>query len=392
MVPMTAKITSKKSAGPIWFVLPAALLLLCASCASIQDRRDWPVEISSRHFHLRTSAPEGLAREYLNFLEAALQAGFGLLEMDPSGMDGLDAFRVTLYRDSTEYSVGGPDLEALAHYDTRRKELVGYYDPFLFNTKAALAHEVMHAIVDATSRDLFDFPPWFREGIADCLGNCEMRDGRLQLFTWSSPLYWGRIQLLKQAMREGRSHPLEMLLGQDQEEFMATAILSYAQAWSLCHFLLHEDSRGNYRSRLLSYFREIRSGSASSEDAWKQAFQGIPLEEIERGWRDFVSSVQAPSSVEGMDLGWLVLIEDLDPGRESGGLFVYKILDTCPLSEKGIRPGDVVVAFNGRVFRKGAALRLLREEMRRMAGDTTVSLRVRRDGREFGLTATWENR
>ena len=129
-----------------------------------------PESLSSRHYDLKTSATRELGQELLDFMELVHSTYMNLLKPENPGEVEKRRFTLLLYKDQREYVQAGAPPGSGAYYNGR--ELVGWYDDTFM--RPFFAHEGMHQFTDATSKNFRTLPMWFTEGIADCIGNCEV--------------------------------------------------------------------------------------------------------------------------------------------------------------------------------------------------------------------------
>src|SRR5262245_51330957 len=209
-------------------------LLGLAAVLLAQGRPSLPESLSSKHYELKTSCTREQGQELLDFMELVHKTYLDLLKPDNKEEVEKRRFTLLLYKDATEYARAGAPPGSGAFYNG--KELVGWYD--LVFMKPFFAHEGMHQFTDATSASFRDFPMWFTEGIADCIGNGEVRSGKLYMCVKSGTISRMRLQLVQAAVKQGAAYPLGRLLTLSRMEFMQNADLCYAQAWSFCHFLM----------------------------------------------------------------------------------------------------------------------------------------------------------
>ena len=96
----------------------------------------------------------------------------------------------------------------------------------------------MSGTFDATSKNFLNFNMWFTEGIADCIGNCEVRGKKLYMCVKSGMIARMRLQTAQAAIRAGAAPRLDRLMMLPKPVFMANAEICYALSWSFCHFLI----------------------------------------------------------------------------------------------------------------------------------------------------------
>lgn len=228
--------------------------------------QDLPVKLTGKHYDLRSSAPKEQAQELLDFME---QVHAAYSEIFPAAASKRKT--LVLYKDRDEYlkRSGGGGASAACY---NGKQLQGYWDPELMNP--CFAHEAVHQFVHLSSKMMSSIPEWFHEGLADALADYEIRDGKFVFATGKGTIARMRIAAL------GRTIPLKDLLTMGEKRFQEGSPFTYAQAWSLCHFLL-----AKYRKNLFAYYDLLRAGGTTHEKAWAKAFPG-KLDELEREWRE----------------------------------------------------------------------------------------------------------
>jgi len=345
---------------------------------------------------MRTSCTREQGRELLDFMELVHKTYLDLLK--PENKDEVEKRRFTLllYKDAQEYARAGAPPGSGAFYNG--KELVGWYD--LVFMKPFFAHEGMHQFTDATSANFRDFPMWFTEGIADCIGNGEVRGGKLYMCVKSGTISRMRLQLIQAALRQGAAYPLGRLLTLPRTEFMQNGEVCYAQSWSFCHFLItypKEEDRavqipnGRFRKNLATYYERMRQGGVSHARAWEEAFKGIPLEELEALWKKYVLELDAGKfiGIRGKE----VPAEEADKmPLDAGftGIRIEEVLEGGVAAKGGIREGDVLARFDGKRFARHNAMNLLRIWMQDVPYGRAVKVLVLRDGKEVECLCKWD--
>lgn len=376
----------------------AAALLLAALLA--QARVALPETLASKHYDLKTSATRELGQELLDFMELVHQTYTALLKPDsPQDLDK-KRFTIILHKDMEEYLKAGAPPGSGAYYNPSTKELVGWHD--LTFMKPFFAHEGMHQFTDATSKNFLNFNMWFTEGIADCIGNCEVRGKKLYMCVKSGMIARMRLQTIQAAIRAGAAPPLQRLLALPRNVFMANAELCYAMSWSFCHFLItypRDEDRsaqipdGRYRKHLAGYYELIRGGGVTHERAWGEAFKGIPIEELEAQWRKYVLGLDAGKfmGIRAHELGDEELKNQAGP-IDAGytGIFIDEAVAEGVASKGGIRVGDVIVKFDGRRFPRHDAMNRLRVWMQDVPYGRQVKVVVLRGGKEVDCSCRWE--
>jgi len=281
------------------------LLLLLAPTAAGQDalekRRNWPVSFSSARYEIRaTCAPEH-ARKLADHMDLVFDTYVKLfaLRQVPSKKAVL-----VLFKNVDEYkeNPGTPEGSG-AYYDPNIKYLVGFVEEKrMFNV---FAHEGTHQFTDLALKNMDKAPPWFVEGIAECIGNSVVQKGRLFMCAKNGVIAQENLPAIQQMIRD-RSHvPLKDLVQMNQATWDKRSGEMYAQAWSFCTFLLaypkYEETKsqipnGKYWSVLSNYIRLMADGKASAGAAWDASFQlnGKPLDftVIEKEWAEYILKME----------------------------------------------------------------------------------------------------
>jgi uncharacterized protein DUF1570/PDZ domain-containing protein len=372
-----------------------ALLLL----ALVQRQQiDLPTEMSSKHYDLRTNATKEQAKELLEFMDIVWTTYAALLKPDdPATLERRST--MLLYKNAADYHAAGGPPSAGAHYSLNSKELVGYYDPVFM--RVFMAHEGMHQFTDLTSKNFRDFPMWFSEGIADCIGNSEVRNGKLYMCVKSGMISRMRLPLIQQAIREGKNLLLHRLMRLSQPEFMAPDVqgLAYAQSWSFCHFLMtypQEEDRsrqipnGKFRRNLAIYYETVRTGGSGHDKAWKAAFPEPDLAELEKLWKAYVLELDAGRFLgfNGADIT-ATQADALKLPSSQGGIRVDTVSETGVAKTAGLQPGDIIVSFDGNAIPRKDGMGRLRIWMQSVRDGEPVKVKVLREGKTVELTAVW---
>ena len=374
--------------GPLMRVLAA--LLLAASPAAAQ------VTLKSDHYDLKTSGTREQGQGLLDFMELVHKTYSALLKPANPAAVAKRRFTLVLFRTRGEYVKAGGPPSSGAFYNGR--ELVGWYDPVWM--RSLFAHEGMHQFTDATSANYRAFPMWFSEGIADCIGNCEVRKGKLYLCVRGGMIARLRLGLIQAAIRKGATYPVGRFLGLGRREFMANATLCYAQAWSFCHFLItypkredraHQIPNGRFRRNLAIYYELIRAGKVGHDEAWAAAFRGIPMDKLEALWKGYVLALDPGKfiGIRGAELNDEE-VAGLKLGRGESGIRVAQVNAGSVAEQGGIKPGDILVAFDRNKFPRHGALDRLRVWVQEVPYGRIVRLTVLRNGEKVECRCVWK--
>ena len=373
----------------------ALLLLLQAPSTPAQGRPALPDSYPSKHYDMRTSATPDQAKELLDFMELVHSTYMNLLKPENPAEVEKRRFTLLLYKDSREYVASGAPPGSGAYYNGQ--ELVGWYDDTFM--RPFFAHEGMHQFTDATSKNFRAFPMWFTEGIADCVGNCEVKNDKLYMCVKSGMISRMRLQTVQGALRAGQYFPLRRLLTLPRDEFMRNAELCYAESWSFCHFLItypKEEDRsvqipnGKYRKNLAGYYEAVRSGKLRPGEAFEQAFKGIPLDDLQDQWAKYVLSLDGGKYL-GVRGAELEDVEGLAIDAGFSGIKLEEVLPEGVAGKAGLKAGDILIKFNGRRFPKADAMNRLRVWMQDVPVGRPVKVTVLRAGQPVEVSCVWKD-
>lgn len=137
--------------------------------------------------------------------------------------------------------------------------------------EATLKHECFHQFVNTVVGGRL--PTWTNEGLAEYFedGVFDEKSGHMQI----GAVHPRRVEWLRAAKEAKALFTVEEMLeigGQDWHSNMGTARgpLQYAQAWALCHFLIHGDG-GKYQDEFDAFLRHIDRG-LDGDSAFKRVF------------------------------------------------------------------------------------------------------------------------
>ncbi len=382
--------------------LIVALLLIAQQPAPPRPKKiELPLSLASKHYDLKTNATTEQGQELLDFMELVFVTYMALLKPeDPKSAEGARS-TILLYKSNEDYMASGAPAGSGAYYSLQSKELVGWYDPHFM--KPFFAHEGMHQFTDLTSKSMRDFPYWFSEGIADCIGNCEVRDKKLYMCVKSGTIARMRLQIVQGAIKQGKHFPLGKLLKMSAGEFMnkQNVDLAYAQSWSFCHFLItypdQEDrqhqipANGKFRRNLATYYELIRPGGVGHDKAWGDAFKDIPLDKLEEIWKKYILDMD-PGKFLGFG-GAEITDEEaaaLNFPEGKTGIKIERLSDDGVAKKHGLLAGDIMISFDGYLFPKKDAITRLRVKMQEVPYGRQAKIKLYRDGKELEILVKWE--
>lgn len=282
----------------LFVVVPGVLLPFPAygrQDKDLNNPKKWPVVLKGEHYQLWASTSEKEAEEILHFMELVFTTYTQLLDLPRPPVQKMV---IVVYKDRAEYLAGGAPAISAAYYNGTR--LVGYC-----GDKAVLsyfAHEGFHQFTDWGLKAIHKAPPWFTEGMADCIGNHVIRDGKFYVCPKDGQIAQGRIRTIQAAISKKEQLPLAKLFELDQAAFMGQAPLLYPEAWSFCHFLMaypdYDDPKvqiphGKYWKVLQRYILAISKSGVKPAKALEAALvddkgRALDLEVLEKEWQSYV--------------------------------------------------------------------------------------------------------
>ena len=262
-------------------------------------------ELEGKHYKLRYSSTttKEQAQELLKFMDEQVFPNYSFL-LGMKEEDLSEKALLVLHANMKEYIQAGAPKGSGAYYSPTEKKLVGYYDPI--DMKPIFAHEGMHQFTDlAIPKFNQRVPMWYIEGMADCIGNCELRGKTLFICAINSPIAQKyRLPTLKKAFESGKYFKLNELMRLDRGTFMKNGGLCYAESWALCHFLLNaprkeigsdRSLKGKYKKVIVEFHNLMAKGDTKLDDAIKKAFvyngKPIDINELEKEWKEYVLSL-----------------------------------------------------------------------------------------------------
>lgn len=378
---------------------PAGLALLLVLLGAQETKKpDLPSTYKSKHYELKTSATKEQAEDLLEYMELVFDTYLKLLKPDDPVATEKARNTILLYKDRDEFLESGAPKGAGAYYSLQTKNLVGYYEAVTM--KPFFAHEGMHQFTDLTSKNFRDFPMWFSEGIADCIGNNEVRNKKLYLCLKGGTIARMRLPVIQEALKNGKAFKLHDLLTLNRQRFMKDASLAYSQSWSFCHFLItypqmeDRDSQvpnGKFRKNLSIYYERIRLGGSSHAAAWDEAFRGIPIEKLEELWKKYVGTFDPPRLLGFV--GRELSDEEIAGLALKTGFTGFRVTQVAPDSvggKAGLAEEDIILSFDGKPLPADEPLNALRSWMQGVPYGRRVKVVVRRGEQDVELQVVWD--
>ena len=299
----------------------------------LEKKKDWLTTFTSARYEVRSNCTREQAKKLADHMDLVFETYVKLfaLRQVPSKRAVL-----VLFRDEKEY-LANPEApkNSGAYYDPNIKFLVGYYDDRrMFNV---FAHEGMHQFTDIALKGFERSPPWFTEGMAECIGNSVVDKGRLFMCAKNGVIAQDNLPVIQEMIQKKTHVPLKSLVRMSQAEWDRTPGM-YPEAWSFCYFLLaypkYEDTRsqipnGKYWTVLSNYLRLLSQPNTTADEAFRASFQvnGKPLDldQLEAEWSKWVLDMRNAG----------------DRGREELPVGLSKERVTGPKGEAG--PGVVLL-------------------------------------------------
>jgi tetratricopeptide (TPR) repeat protein len=190
-------------------------------------------------------------------------------------------FRCIVFKDQKEYYDNGAPKNTGGFYMDFFKKLVFFRQAKDSDTLLVLYHEAFHQFL---AYYLTDAPQWFNEGHGDYFGPSAYNEKTKQMDIRTNS--W-RLPLIKQAIRQNKTQPIDKLMLMTQAELydQATIAINYAQSWALVYFLWHYDN-GKYAKCLQNYFKALYKG-AGLREAFQEGFGKVNLGQLESEWKQF---------------------------------------------------------------------------------------------------------
>jgi hypothetical protein len=385
-----------------WTVLAVLFALIAPPQQGVpREPKDFPVHLSSPHYELYTNGTKEQGQELVDFMEMVHETYMAILRPeDPKTAEKKSD--VLLYKSNEDYLASGAPRGSGAYYSLQSKRLVGWYDEYFMRN--FFAHEGMHQFTDLTTKSFRDFGMWFTEGIADCIGNSEVKNKKLYMCRKSGVIARMRLPTVQGAIKTKKHWSLSELFRLSQQQFMnpANVDLAYSQSWSFCHFLMaypeqeEKDARipnGKYRKNLAIYYETMRKGGVRHDDAWNEAFikQGLSLDKLQKDWEDYILKMDAGKF---LGFGGAELPEEeadkLGFDKLKTGIKMDKLSPDGVAKKAGMQEGDVIKSFDGRLFPRKGAMNSLRSWMQDVPYGRAIKVVVLREGKEVECLCKWE--
>ncbi|MEW6026286.1 MAG: family 16 glycoside hydrolase [Planctomycetota bacterium] len=291
--------------------------------------KEWlKLKSNQQHYLLRTTGTEADGRKFLERMELTFDALSKLLNW--SGALG-KPFEIKMYKNRRQFIKGGAPPSAGAFYSPQERYLCGYFSKNKEKIYNYMSHEGVHQfhhmVFGRPYEEIEGVPRWYDEGIADCMGNSEVKSGKFRMCLHKGPIALGRLPTIQRAIKNKKYYPLKELMKMNKQDFYRNGGLCYAEAWSFVHFLLacpkKEDKTKPYPAgdyfyimgRLFNGFMEytqFNSGKKKDsqfktlDDVYNYAFVSkdgktpLNIDEIEEKWKAYVLKFHYRDGADGV--------------------------------------------------------------------------------------------
>ena len=247
------------------------------------------IECPGEHFLVRSDGDKKLAREAARVLDEAwdrCESFFGPLATPPAEPSSAYLFAGEASYLSYVEGLADAGLEnTRGVYATYLKQIAAWNQPSVAILWDTLRHECAHRYLELLHG--LRIPRWLDEGLAEVFAGCWSPDGRwlpgglrAERLAWFTSDHGGSGGDLLTS--------LETFLYLDEGRFLARVEQSYAQSWSLAHFLRFGDEpKRGILARLLA-------GLDRGEDpalAIDRAFEGVDLAELAKAYGSWLGEV-----------------------------------------------------------------------------------------------------
>jgi hypothetical protein len=284
----------------------AGLVLAAVGCAHApalpqsQGTPHW-IELTSRHFTLRTDLARGQARAAL----ADFEGVYGTLETVAFQGDApRDRIDVVLFSDEGDFRKLAP-RGASGYFMPRQPDdpdpqpTIAIHGRMLIagtlveTTQRRFRHELTHRFLDHRLRWT---PPWLEEGLAEYYSTLKVESGDAIVGTLpNSKILRVDIHIessLENRMVEDRVEisevpTVQQLLTADHATFhdRSHELAYYAGSWFFVHMMLN----GPYGyAPHFQRFLDLLAGGATPPEAWRDCFWAVSLPKLERDFKNYV--------------------------------------------------------------------------------------------------------
>ena len=149
------------------------------------------------------------------------------------------------------------------------------------------AHEGWHQYFHWYVTSWVQLPPWVNEGMGDYFYACRPR-GKGRRSTLDPQVNRGRFPIIWSAVKSDKHVPIKQILSYSKADYYSNPSVCYAEGWAICYFLLHHKDKK--LRRVLPTLIGLVRDDTNIPKITKAAFRGIDLDELEKEWKQWVTS------------------------------------------------------------------------------------------------------
>jgi len=194
-----------------------------------------------------------------------------------------------LMKDEAKFRAAGLLSDELPQFQfgyTRGDEIWWREQPSAYYRRHLMLHEGTHSFMYAHFGTCG--PPWYMEGMAELLGTHSLVDGVVKLNVFPASRddvpYWGRVKIVRDAVRDGQSLSLEQVLA--LEPGISSTAVPYGWCWAIAALL---DGHPRYRDRFRRLPAELRQADF---DARMKAAYESDWSDLNEQWQCFTADLE----------------------------------------------------------------------------------------------------
>jgi tetratricopeptide (TPR) repeat protein len=247
------------------------------------------VELTSRHFVLRTDLPLSSAQRALTDCERSYAALGTLIFADDPPREPID---LIVFADEADFRSIAPG-DSTGYFLPRQVNerdytpTIAMYGEWNEVTRRRFQHELAHRFLE---HHVPDAPPWLAEGIAEFYSTIKLDQGEVvvglmrndRVFRLTIRTLGGLTErVVDDRIPLGDAPTVEELLSADFATFHDPhrELAFYATSWALVHML--ENDRAGYHARFADFLRRLAAGERDDR-AWLHSFGDVPLPALDR--------------------------------------------------------------------------------------------------------------
>ncbi len=266
------------------------------------DGVEWEDRIvhQTRHFEIHCNASMKLTKRYGRMMELIRAK---LADMFKSPIKRNTRTPVFIFKTQEEFmeALGIDQWEAGwglgGFYSSQPPMIATFHGTFGFTgtTFGTLAHEGTHYYQDLVLKNMMSAPSWLIEGLAVYFGDGARFDAEKQKITIGK-IPRDRLTTIQEKIRKKRHEKIGKLVSLSRRQFRGD---HYADSWALIYYLVNTGSKGTKLMRAYWDIARVRRPKKSDFVALANRYFGS-LEELEKGYLEYISSIEPPPAGEIM--------------------------------------------------------------------------------------------